>query len=1315
MNHVINIGQLIAENNLYKLKSYFSSNNIQFNKEYHEGCFDLLIQSIEKNASDDIFKYILSFYKIVNFESINSKVPLFIAIEKEHFKQADILISYHADINYINKNKDNIITYLLNKKILTKSRLNYVLKNNINVNFKNRHGVRILETLIRNKNISLLNLIFKTLIFKNETVLRLINAHKYHLAMSKRQLFDFIEYEKSKIEITKPMFINAIKNTDKFVLNLLLEHEVNNYIFDITNGYNLLIEAVEQNNLPMVQFLIQKGVNVNEKNFKSSTPLIISAENGDKDIVEYLVEHGAQINERNADGETALKVSYTKWNCNIVKYLIEHGANINDTNHLGKTLLILAIEENQMEMIQYLLQHATLKIDLEDGLHWTALMYAAKQGNVQIIKRLLEQGANVKHCDSYGDTPLLIAAEYGQEDAVKFFIESKKADINETNHMGWTALMLASKSGNIPVIDYLIKMGANRKLRTKKGSSSLLIAVYYNHLPAVQYFIEHHSDAFNINEKKKNGNNLLIFAALNGNLEMTKYLISHNAHSNTASFKKSNALIQASYLGHLDIIKFLIEEGIDPCQKDRRGMSALHYSSRNGYQFIVQYLIEHQVNINETNDNLDTALIIACRWKRLEVIIYLVENGANINHQNKEGYTALIVATQKGYFDIAQYLVEHSADISLKTSNKWTALMWAAKLGNLQFIKFLVEKYQAEINEISDDGWSALKCAYKNSYFEDGTCSTYIAITQYLIDHHANKNERWEEENTPFLLAMNDSEDMVQFLIEHGDQIDINLSNDLGETALMRASVKGCLKIIHYLVDNGALIDIKDHQGNTPLMYAAKYGHTNVVQYFLEKKANIIEKNNNGETVLTLAFQGNFKTIIKLLMDEANQLSVSSFIEDDDWIQLINFAKHDKISEAIEWMNVKGITIYDTKNNYTLLTFASLNNCLHFIQKILEGKTPSEITELVKQKDHTELGWTPLMYAAYFGYLELTTYLIEQKALIDETDSEQFTPLLYATQNGHIELVNYLLQRGANGLAKNKFGRNGLMLASIEGHLNIVKRYLQVNKIDINDADGRRWTAILHASQHHHLPIVEYLFDHGADINKEAVFYWTPLLASAHQGYFDIVQFLVPRGAKLDQRCYSGSTPLIYSAQNGYLKIVQYLVEAGADINIDNNWNRTAMIEAISNDHIDIAIYLIEHGAQINNFDSYFSPLIIASKQGHESVVKYLIAHGAIVDTKKYNATPLKAASQHGHLNIVQFLIESGANINYNGYYNGDTPIMLAVLHNKYDVVKYLLQQGADTSEHKAFKGSVLSVANHYGFIRLYQLLKKYVKPENES
>jgi len=257
MDFIDKLNHLISENDLYNLKSYVSLNNIQVNT-YNESCYDLLIQSIEKNASESILKYILSFYKNVNFEIINGKIPLFIAIEMNHFNQANLLLKYNANINYINKNKDNIITYLMNKNLLTKKKLIYILKKNININFKNRQGVRIVDSLIRKKDFELVNCIFKTLIYQKDTVLRLINTYKYGIPMSKKQLLDFIEEEKSKIEITKPMFIIAIKNTDEAILNLLLEHEINDYIFDVNNGYNLLIEAAERSNYPIVKLLIKK-------------------------------------------------------------------------------------------------------------------------------------------------------------------------------------------------------------------------------------------------------------------------------------------------------------------------------------------------------------------------------------------------------------------------------------------------------------------------------------------------------------------------------------------------------------------------------------------------------------------------------------------------------------------------------------------------------------------------------------------------------------------------------------------------------------------------------------------------------------------------------------------------------------------------------------------------------------------------------------------------------------------------------------------------------------------------------------------------
>lgn len=124
-------------------------------------------------------------------------------------------------------------------------------------------------------------------------------------------------------------------------------------------GTIILSEAIRNNNLEIVRFLIELGVEVNDEDrilSDDETPLAIAASKGNLEIVRLLLSAGATVNIPLKDPEywTPLMCGVSSGNLNLVKLLVQSGADVNETRDGGNFALIIAARENFQEIVDYL-------------------------------------------------------------------------------------------------------------------------------------------------------------------------------------------------------------------------------------------------------------------------------------------------------------------------------------------------------------------------------------------------------------------------------------------------------------------------------------------------------------------------------------------------------------------------------------------------------------------------------------------------------------------------------------------------------------------------------------------------------------------------------------------------------------------------------------------------------------------------------------------------------------------------------------------------------------------------------------------------
>ena len=306
--------------------------------------------------------------------------------------------------------------------------------------------------------------------------------------------------------------------------------------------------------------------------------------------------------------------------------------------------------------------------------------------NLEIVRLMIDGGANVNAIDRKEKTALIFASENGDLETVKFLVEHD-AHINTTNK--YTSLKQASRYNRLEIVTFLVENGAH--INAKGGhcdETALMIASQNGHENLVKFLFEKGGD---LHARDINNHNVLMFAAQNGHKDVVKFIFEKGGDLNARDINNRTALMLAAQFRKLNIVKYLLEIGADFNSTDKN--RALQDACCGSLFEIVKYLVENGADVNANDDEFFTPLINACDSGigRLNIVEYLVNNGADINAKNKYNNTALMCAARKGDEVIVKYLFEKGADLNSKNIDNSNALMLASENGELSTVEYLIE------------------------------------------------------------------------------------------------------------------------------------------------------------------------------------------------------------------------------------------------------------------------------------------------------------------------------------------------------------------------------------------------------------------------------------------------------------------------------------------------------------------------------------------------------------------------------------------------------------------------------------------------
>jgi len=270
------------------------------------------------------------------------------------------------------------------------------------------------------------------------------------------------------------------------------------------DGSTPLHWAAYRDDLAKTDQLIRAGANVNAANDLGVTPLWAASLNGSPALVKRLLEAGANPNAALLSGETPLMVASRSGNAEAVEALLAKGANPDARGARGQSALMWAISQKHHAVVRLLLAgkadvHARTESWTQmmavppHGLpeynrlipHGadTALMFAARAGDMESARLLVEAGANPSDHDAWGVSATTVAAFSGYGEIARYLLE-KGADPNN-DKPGFTALHCAIMRRDEETVAALLDRGADPNVAVKAWTPTRRSSDDYHFMPAL--------------------------------------------------------------------------------------------------------------------------------------------------------------------------------------------------------------------------------------------------------------------------------------------------------------------------------------------------------------------------------------------------------------------------------------------------------------------------------------------------------------------------------------------------------------------------------------------------------------------------------------------------------------------------------------------------------------------------------------------------------------------------------------------------------------------------------------------------------------
>ncbi|XP_069866841.1 inversin isoform X1 [Dipodomys merriami] len=505
------------------------------------------------------------------------------------------------------------------------------------------------------------------------------------------------------------------------------------------------------------------------------------------------------------------------------------------------------------------------------------------------------------------------------------------------------------------------------------------------------------------------GRTPLMYCVLADRLDCADALLKAGADVNKTDHSQRTALHLAAQKGNYRFMKLLLTRRANWMQKDLEEMTPLHLATRHKSPKCLALLLKFMApgEVDTQDKNKQTALHWSAYYNNPEHVKLLIKHDSNIgipdvegkiplhwaanhkdpsavhtvrcildaaptesllNWQDYEGRTPLHFAVADGNVTVVDVLISYeSCNITSYDNLFRTPLHWAALLGHAQIVHLLLERNKSGTIPSDSQGATPLHYAAQSNFAE---------TVEVFLKHPSVKDDSDLEGRTSFMWAAGKgSDDVLRTMLSLKSDIDINMADKYGGTALHAAALSGHVSTVKLLLENDAQVDATDVMKHTPLFRACEMGHKDVIQTLIKGGARVDLVDQDGHSLLHWAALGGNADVCQILIENKINPNVQDYA------------------------------------GRTPLQCAAYGGYINCMAVLMENNADPNIQD--------KEGRTALHWSCNNGYLDAIKLLLHYAAFPNqmENNEERYTPLDYALLGERHEVIQFMLEHGALSIA----------------------------------------------------------------------------------------------------------------------------------------------------------------------------------------------------------------------------------------------------------------------------------------------------------
>uniref|UniRef100_A0ABM5GQU3 Inversin isoform X1 n=1 Tax=Pogona vitticeps TaxID=103695 RepID=A0ABM5GQU3_9SAUR len=505
------------------------------------------------------------------------------------------------------------------------------------------------------------------------------------------------------------------------------------------------------------------------------------------------------------------------------------------------------------------------------------------------------------------------------------------------------------------------------------------------------------------------GRTPLMYCVLADRLDCAEALLKTGIDLNKADHNRRTALHLAAQKGNYRFMKLLLARRANWMKKDLEGITPLHLTTRHKSPKCLALLLKYMApgEVDTQDKNKQTALHWSTYYNNPEHVKLLIKHDSNIgipdvegkiplhwaanhkdhsavhtvkcildaaptesllNWQDYEGRTPLHFAVADGNVAVVDLLTSYEGCNVTSYDNLFrTPLHWAALLGHAQIAHLLLERNKGGTIPSDSQGATPLHYAAQSNFAD---------TVEAFLKHPSVKDDSDLEGRTSFMWAAGKgSDDVIRTMLNLKVDIDINMADKYGGTALHAAALSGHVSTVQLLLKHNAQVDATDVMKHTPLFRACEMGHKEVIQTLIKGGARVDLVDQDGHSPLHWAALGGNPDVCQILIEN----KINPNIQD-----------------------------YAGRTPLQCAAYGGYINCMVVL---LENNADPNIQD--------KEGRTALHWLCNNGYLDAIKLLLGFGAFPNhmESNEERYTPLDYALLGAHHEVIQFMLEHNALSIA----------------------------------------------------------------------------------------------------------------------------------------------------------------------------------------------------------------------------------------------------------------------------------------------------------